>query len=84
MALDTFSEKELSRGVDGQTEEDGLDVGGGGPAVGRDGQRLHGLLDMLLFQIQLTDLFTGKLRSQQATGAGPFFSVGGELSHVNC
>lgn len=37
LALDAFTEEQFCGGVDGQAEEDGLDVSCGGPSVGCDG-----------------------------------------------
>ena len=65
LALNALTEEKLGGRVDGESEEDGLDIGVGGPTgstVNRQGH--HGLLNMVFFQIQLTDLVASKLRPQ--------------------
>lgn len=79
LALDTLAEQELGSRVDGEPEEDGLDIGVASPARRIDRQGHHGFLHMAFLQIQLTDLIPGELRSKQASRPGPFLAIGREL-----
>lgn len=65
LTLNALTEQELGGRVDGESEEDGLDVSVGGPTSSTiNGQGHHSLLNMVFLQIQLTDLLASKLRSQ--------------------
>ena len=65
LTLNALTEQELGGRVDGESEEDGLDVSVGGPTSSTiNGQGDHSLLNMVFLQIQLTDLLASKLRSQ--------------------
>lgn len=79
LALDALAEEELSRGVHGQAEEDGLDVGGGGPAGGVDGHGFHGDLDVTLLEIEVADLVAGELRTEESARPRPVVAIGSEL-----
>lgn len=82
LSLDALSEQELSRGVDGETKEDGLDICSGGPAVVGNGQSLHGFLDMTFLQVELADLVAGELGAQESSRSGPILAVGRKLSKL--
>lgn len=80
LALDTLAEEEVGRGVHGQAEEDGLDVGGGGPAGGGvDGHGSHGDLDVTLLEIEVADLVAGELRTEESARTRPVVAIGSEL-----
>jgi hypothetical protein len=60
-----------------------LDVHCLGPLPVDDRHRLHRLLDMTFFQVEVTDLTTRELRTEQTSGARPLLAIGTEL-HQRC
>lgn len=79
LAVARLSEEHLGGGIQGQAEEDGLNVGFGPALLIRLGDDSHGVLYMSFLEAEVANLVASKLRSQHGARVCPFGSVGGEL-----